>query len=274
MALALIFKSIGTSYLTGALAGFGSVNGPARAAGINIGDFRNLQVQMASNMAASVSISDLKDLEKQLREIAPKMYQKLRRDIKRLGVPARDEVRKTFKQVNAFGPLGQPKRPGRTFDKMATSELGRLSWYSSRIMTQSRAIDVSYKNRNAAKDFQKIKNGADGTLSLVRVMVKAPAYIVADMAGKTLSAARPTGTLSRQYTINLFGRGEVTRRHRINSDNVENWLRAMDSKASNKGENKPSRYAWPAIEDHMPTYRANTSKLLNETIRQLNQRMQ
>lgn len=274
MALALIFKSIGTSYLAGATAGFGGVSSAARSKGINIGDYRNLQVQTAGNMAASVEISDLKDLERQMREVAPKLYQKLRRDIKRLGVPARDEVRKTFKQVNPNGPLGGPKRPGRAFDKMATSELGRLSWYSSRIMTQSRAIEAEYKNRNAKRDFQKIQSGADGTLSLVRVKVAAPAYVVADMAGKSMRAARPTGTLSREYQINLFGRGQVTRRHRIDGDNVENWIRQLDAQASNRGQNKPSRYAWPTLEKHMPEYRANTSKLLNETIRQLNQRMQ
>lgn len=274
MALALIFKSIGMSYLAGSTSGFGSVAAQAKSRGVSLGNYNNLQVQAISNLAGSVQISDLKDLERQMREVAPKLYQKLRRDIKRLGVPARDEVRKAFKQVNPSGPLGAPKRPGRTFDKMATSELGRLSWYSSRIMTKSKAIEAEYKNRNAKRDFQKIKSGADGTLSLVRVKIAAPAYIVADMAGKSMRAARRTGTLSREYTINLFGKGQVVRRHSIDGDNVENWIRQLNSQASNRGQNAPSRYAWPALQDHMPEYRANTSKLLNETIRQLNQRMQ
>jgi hypothetical protein len=274
VALAAILKGLGTSYLAGALSGFGSVSGPARANNINIGDFRRLQAQMTSNLAASVDLSDLKDLEKQLREVSPALYHKFRRDQKKLGVPAKDAVQKTFRNVNVNGPLKGPKRPGRRFDKMATSELGRLSWYASKLMSQDKAIDVNYKNRRAQADLSKLKLGADGTLSIVRVRVMAPAYVVADMAGKTGSAAKATGTLTRDYTINLFGRGVVTRRHRIDSDNVENWLRRMDDKASNSGQNSPSRYGWPTMEKHAPKYRADASKLLNETIATLSQRMQ
>lgn len=274
MTLALMLRGLGTSYLQGALTGYRMVNGPARANNINIGDFRRLQVQMASNLAASLEINDLKDLEKQMREIAPAMYHKFRRDQRKLGEPAKDAVQRTFKNVNQNGPLKGPKRPGRRYDKMATSQLGRLSWYSSKLMAQDKAIDVNYKNRKARSDFAKIKNGADGTLSIVRVRVLAPAYVVADMAGKTGKASKPTGTLTREYSINLFGKGIVTRDHRINSENVENWLRQLDSKASNRGQGNPSRYGWPTMEKHSPKYRANASKLLNETIAILNQRMQ
>jgi hypothetical protein len=265
---------MGTTYLKGAFAGYSIVNGPARANGINIGDFRNLQAQMASNLAASVEINDLKDLEKQLREVAPALYHKFRRDQKKLGEPARDAVRQTFRNVNKAGPLGAIKRPGRRFDKMATSELGRLSWYSSKIMSENRTIDVNYKNRKAATDFSKLRGGQDATLSVVRVRILSPAYVVADMAGKSMKAAKPSGTLSREYQINLFGRGMVTRRHAISDTNVENWLRAMDSTASNRGQSKPSRYGWPTMEKHAPKYRADASKLLNDTIYTLNQRMQ
>lgn len=273
MTLALLLRGLGTSYLQGAFAGYRAVSGPARSNGIDIGDFRSLQVQIASNMAASVSIGDLKDLEKQLREVSPALYQKFRRDIKRVGIPARDAVRKTFRSVNQFGPLGAPKRPGRTFDKFATSEVGRLSWYNSKILSANKAIDVNYKNRKARSDFQKLKAGADGTLSIVRVRVMAPAYVVADMAGKSGRAAKSTGQLSRQYEINLFGGPRVTRQHKINSDNVDNWIRNLNDKASNKGQGQPSRYGWPTMEKHAPKYRADTSKLLNETIAILNRKM-
>jgi hypothetical protein len=272
--LALMLRGLGTSYLQGAFMGYNMVNGSARANNINIGDFRNLQVQMASNLAASLEINDLKDLEKQLRDIAPALYHKFRRDQKKLGEPARDAVRQTFRSVNSQGPLGAPKRPGRVFDKMATSELGRLSWYSSKIMSANRTIDVNYKNRKAKSEFAKVSNGRDGTLSIVRVRILAPAYVVADMAGKSGTATKPTGTLSREYSINLFGRGIVTRRHRIDDTNVENWLRRLNNQASNRGQDTPSRYGWPTMEKHAPKYRADASKLLNETIAILNQRMQ
>ena len=105
MTLALMLKGLGTSYLQGAFMGYNLVNGPARANNVNIGDFRRLQVQMASNLAASLEINDLKDLEKQMREIAPAMYHKFRRDQRKLGEPAKDAVQRTFKNVNQNGPL-------------------------------------------------------------------------------------------------------------------------------------------------------------------------
>lgn len=274
MALQALLGGMGVSYLRGAFAGHRMVSSSARSNGISIGDFNNLQVQMAKNLAASVSISDLKDLEKQLRLIAPSLVTKLRRDQKKLGEPAKDAVQRTFKNINQNGPLKGPKRQGRRYDKMATSELGRLSWYSSKIMSQDKAIDVDYKNRKEKSDFAKIKNGADGTLSIVRVRIRSAAYVVADMAGKSGKATKASGTLSREYTINLFGKGLVTRRHQISDTNVENWIRTLNSNASNRGQNGPSRYGWPTMEKHAPKYREKTSRLLNETIATLNQRMQ
>lgn len=271
MVLALLLKGASASYLRGAFSGYSVVQGAALANGQSAGDFRRLQVEMAKNLAGSIEITDLQDLQKQLRQVAPELYYKFRRDIKRVGVPARDAVRDKFRGINLNGPLGAPKRPGRVFDKFATSEVGRLSWYNSKTLSQNKAIDVNYKNRNASKDFQKIKNGADGTLSIVRVRVMAPAYVVADMAGKTMSARTPDGGLSRQYQMDLFGRGRVTRRHRVNRDNVDNWIRRLNSEGG--GDGKASRYAWPAMEKHAPKYRADTSKLLNTTISILNQRM-
>lgn len=269
MVLALLLKGASASYLRGAFSGYSTVQGHALANGQTAGDFRRLQVEMGKNLSASVQITDLQDLQKQLRQVAPELYYKFRRDIKRVGVPARDAVRKEFRSINLNGPLGAPKRKGRTFDKFATSEVGRLSWYNSKVLSQNKAIDVNYKNRNARRDFQRIKTGVDGTLSIVRVRVMAPAYVVADMAGKSMSARTPDGGLSKQYQIDLFGRGRVTRRHKVSKDNVDNWIRQLDT----TGDGKASRYAWPAMDDHAPKYRANTSKLLNETIAILNQRM-
>lgn len=271
MSLLALLKGAGVNYLRGAAAGYSLVNGPARANGQNPGDFRQLQMRMASNLSASVSISDFQDLERQLRAVAPELLREMRRNIKKVGVPARDAVRKEFRNINMSGPLGAPKRPGRTFDKFATSEVGRLSWYNSKSLNQNDAIQVNYKNRNANRDFQRIKNGADGTLSILRVKVMAPAYILADMAGKTGSASKSTGTLSRQYTINAFGKGRVTRQHRVNSDNVKKWIDTLNTEGGGKG--KASRFAWPAMEAHAPKYRADTSRILNTTIAILNQRI-
>jgi hypothetical protein len=107
-----------------------------------------------------------------------------------------------------MGPLGGPKpkkgRTGRTFDRMYT-QYGRLSWTAARKVGGRSGIDVNYKNRKEGKALAALKAAQDGTVSIVRVRVRAPAFVVADMAGVTKKASR-SGTLTRPYEINLLAK--------------------------------------------------------------------
>lgn len=279
--LTSIFAGLFSSYLRAALSSFNGISRVGAASGLRIGDFNNVFVANMKNGTAYVDMADLLALEAALKNLGPEFLAKFRRDATRLGVPARDAVQKTFREVSADGPLGGPKGKKtahrnatlRRYDRFATSEVGRLSWVNSRMMSQNKAIDVNYKNRNAKKDQMKIASGLEGQLSVVRVRVKAPAFIVADMAGASGKARKVSGQLTREYQINLFGNGVVTRRHRVSSDNVDNWIRALNSKADNKQQGVPSRYAWPTLVEFGPKHRENTSKLLNETIVLLNNKL-
>lgn len=273
MALSGIFAGLFTSYLRAAMSSYSSIGRMGATAGLTIGDFNNVFVSHLKNGTAYVDIADLIALENALKEVGPEFLKKFRRDAAKLGNPARDEIQRTFREINTQGPLGAPNRKNRRFDKFATSEVGRLSWYNSKIMSQNKAIDVNYKNRNSKKDQMKLASGQDAALSIVRVRVKAPAYIVADMAGKSMKARSVTGQLTRDYQINLFGKGIVTRRHRVNSDNVDNWIRELNSKADNKQQGQPSRYAWPTMVEFGPKHRENASRLLNETIFLINDKL-
>lgn len=270
------------SYLSAAMRSFGNVASVARGSRISIGSFSLLQIAKLDNRSAGMEVSNFLDLEAQLKALGPEAMANFRRRATFIGKPARDAIERAFHNINAYGPLGAPKakatarRSGtlRRYDRMGTSEVGRLSWTNARTMSQAKAIQLNYKNRNSQKDFFNLKEGRDATMSIVRVKVTAPAYIVADMAGKSGRATKSTGELSRQYDINLFGRGIVTRRHRVNAENVDNWIRALNSSASAKQKSSPSRYAWPTMLKYAPRHREKASKLLNETITMLNQRMQ
>lgn len=242
----------------------------AQSVNPKIGNFNALRDLGVSDLKATVQLADLKALEKQLRDVSPKMLRDFKTKARRVGNPARDDIRKAFRGVGSYGPLGQPKRPGRYYDRMYTSFVGRLSWTNSTSISARRQIDVNYKNRNENKNLYKLQAGQDGTISIVRVIVRAPAFIVADMAGKSGKARKSTGELSREYRINLFNRGVVMRRHKVNSANVDNWIDNLNSKARNKGQSQASRYAWPAMEKHQKDHRANSSKLFNETIAEIN----
>lgn len=265
--------SVANSYLRGAMAGWSGIAAAGRMNNTDIGDFNMLKLLGDSTDPARLEIKDLQNLEATLKEVAPELFRKYRRDIKKLGTPALREMQSTFRNITMFGPLGPVRRPNRRFDKMATSPVARLSWYNSRTIAQNRAIDVNYKNRNATKDFAKLRTGRDGTLSILRLRIHAPAYIIADIAGASGKARSANGKYTRYYD-KTAGNGQViTTRHRVSYENVTKWLRALDNRADNKKQNNPSRYAWPTMEEYMPKHRANTSKLLNDTIAELNRRM-
>lgn len=270
MAVAALFGSLGRSYLGGAVGGWGNIARIGAANGVRIGSMNALRDLGLTDAKAVVELPDLKALEMELKKFGPKMLTDFKRQAKNVGNPARDSVRKAFREVNSAGPLGAPKRKGRYYDKMDTSFVGRLSWHNARSISARRSIDVNYKNRNESKALRDLAAARDGTISIVRVRVRAPAYIVADMAGKSNSARKATGEMSREYRINLFNKGVVTRRHRVNVYNTENWISALNSKADKKGQSGASRYAWPAFEKHQKEFKKDISAVLNNTIQSMN----
>lgn len=265
MSLALL-GPLRNAFVSSATRGFST----AQMVNPNIGNFNATKDLGFSNNKAVVELRNLKQLEKALREASPKMLRDFRRDARKLGDPAKKAIRQAFADAGQHGPLGAPDRKGRYYDRMYTSFLGHLSWHNARAYANRRGIDVNYKNRNENKALQNLKASRDGTISIVRVVVRPPGYIVADMAGKSGRARKSSGELSREYRINLFNRGIVTRRHKVNYDNVQNWIDKLNANAQGAGQTKPSRYAWPAALDHLPKARRGASALMNKTIYEIN----
>jgi hypothetical protein len=279
---ASIFGNLGRSYLFGAAAGYGKIQSIARQRGINIAAFNMLRDLNPSEAKAIVELPNLKALEAMLKETGPTALRDFKRKARRIGTPARNEIRKTFRSVGIFGPLGAPKRPGRFNDKMATDyNRGRLSYSKGYIEANtSRGIDVNYKNRNENKALAQLATARDGTISIVRVKISSGPLIVADMAGKTGAKRLNTGQMARNYTTNLFGRGVVQATDRMRMatqgrvDARTTWLQALDRQARGRKQNKASRYAWPTMEQFMPKHKVNVSQLFNETIAQINKKLE
>ncbi len=277
MLFASIFGNLGRSYLFGAASGYGKIQSIARQRGINIAAFNMARDLNITDAKSVVELPNLKALEAMLKETGPTALRDFKRKARQIGVPARNEMRKTFRGVGIFGPLGAPKRIGRMNDKMATDyNRGRLS-YSRGFLdaNTSRGIDVNYKNRNENKALAQLATAKDGTISIVRIKISSGPLIVADMAGKTSNKRLRNGQLVRSYQTNLFGRGVVqaTDRMRMVTQRRYNarttWLDALDSKVRGA-----SRYAWPAMTDYMPKHKVNVSRLLNETIAQINKKLE
>jgi hypothetical protein len=240
------------------------------------GNYSDLSSGGASNGdKGTLQLSNLVALEKELKNIGPEFLREFKRDSKRVGKPAVTAVRKSFRDVGDRGPLGGPRskpgRTGRTFDRMYTQN-GRISWTAARKVGGRSGIDVNYKNRKEGKALSDLKAAKDGTVSIVRVRVRAPAFVVADMAGKSNSATK-SGGLTRRYKINAFGKGVIERKHTINPWNVNNWINSLNSGAKG-GAGKPSRYAYPAIQKHTPKFKADMQVVLRGAVAKINRRLE
>lgn len=278
MALSALLGGASQSYLRGAVTGWSNIRATGIKAGINIGDFREASVIPTGTGAAGIEITNLDAIRRELRLAAPNLYRKLNRDLKKIGVPAQEKVYEAYKSISQPGPLGPPRRKGRVYDRFATSEIGRLSWINSKTLSPKKAVELNFKNRNKARDWANIKQGKDGTLSIVRIMVKAPAFVVADVAGNSGAGRLPQNALVRDYRTNLFGKGEIQatenmRRFTSARRNAvwQDWIGALDDR---RRAPQASRYGWPAVDKHMPKYRQDTAEVLNQVIAQINLRMQ
>jgi hypothetical protein len=268
--------------LFGAAAGWGKIQSVARQRGINIGTFSLVRDLNINDAKAIVELPNLKALEAMLKETGPTALRDFKRKARRIGTPARNEIRKTFREVGIFGPLGAPRRPGRMNDKMATDyNRGRLSYSRGFLEANtSRGIDVNYKNRTENRALAQLAKAQDGTISIVRIKISSGPLIVADMAGKTGNKRLSSGQMARNYQTNLFGRGVVQATDRMRMatqarvDARTTWLQALDRQARGRKQNKASRYAWPTMERFMPKHKVNVSQLLNETVAQINKKLE
>lgn len=277
---ASIFGNLSRSYLFGAVNGWGKIQSVARQQGINIGTFSLLRDIDITDRKAVVELPNLKALEESLKMLGPAALRDFKNKSRRIGHPARNALRSVFLSVGIHGPLGAPRRKGRTYDKMSTSyQYGRLSYIRSRSIANTKGVDVNYKNRREGKALRDMKAAKDGTISIVRLIVRAPAFIVADMANKTGTAKVSSGELVRKYDTRLFGRNVVSANENMRRMTparraaVDNWLLALDRNAHNRRQNKPSRYAWPTMEKYMSKHKVNASQVMNETIAEINKRL-
>lgn len=263
MVFQVLLAGIGRQYLVGAVRGFGAI---AATSGGTLGNFNAAELLSGRNNP-TVEITNLVALERQLKEFGPKAFNDFKAKARRVGTPARNAVREGFSRIGSQGPLGYPRRPGRTYDGFHT-ENGRLAWSKSYSeVTRNTGIDVNYKSRNLTKELYNLKTGKDGAISVLRIRVKKPALIMADMAGRGGKAMYSQGRYkTRKYKINLYGKGVVERDHRINA---QNSIRFVD-KLTEKSQKRGSRYAYPALEKHIPEYTRDVDNLLTATIAEMN----
>lgn len=267
----------------------GAARGWAATAAMSYGDIGNFSMArvVGGESKAELEMTDLVALERTLKEVAPDLFNKYKRDARKVGVPARNDVRKAFASVGSGGPLGKrkvnPSKPwatakaiqNRRYDGFNTvnGDTGRLSWtLNFNSIYKNQGIDVNYRSKNPNADLSKLRLGQDGQIGLVRVRVRKAPLIIADMAGRGNSMYSQGRGVTNEYQINAFGRGVITRTHTINRANSDNFVRNLQ-RAKQAGSTKASRYAYPAFIKHQPEFRRNFDKLLQDVVAATNRKL-
>ena len=191
------------------------------------------------------SVTDIRELQKRLKSIDPKLRTELLRNAKK---PAEAIISEVRPAINAVQPLSGMTR-------------GRLNWNAS--------VDAKGKIHKADDlkiQFRTRSTGKSNVTSLVRVKVGSPAVTMADMAGRSgrwvNKGYKGTG-YTREYYYRLRNGDSIKRRHKVNGQG-EKMIQNLGGNAS--------RYVWPAAEKSIPAVRAQIEAVLRNAFDQINRK--
>jgi hypothetical protein len=202
---------------------------------------------------AEIVVSDMKRLIRQLNEIEPQLAKTMRSEWKEIVEPARARISAVLKAGPA-PPLSGMRRRGSPVGKTWNNR-----GQSSRVFTQVRSGNrVISQMRNQ---------------TLIRMVIKSPATIIADMAGRSGSSMTPKGTKTDWYvytrsTTNTANQKPGFRRHTVTSQGE-----TMIEKLNSRWGGTASRKVWPTAEKALPRVVDALAENLGEKIKIINREL-
>ena len=187
-----------------------------------------------------ISVLDIRELQKRLKEIEPNLRTQLVRDAKAVAIEPVKLIKTAISQVQPNSGL---LRPG-----------ARLNW--------NNAIDAkgrSHPTLDVKPQFRTSQSGRSNVTSLVRIKVGNPAVSLADMGGRSGRYVNK-GYQGSGYTRRYDWKG-TTRNHKVNGQ-----FRGIEEKIGNS----PSRFIWPAAEKSIPQAREAIEKILRDAYARIN----
>jgi hypothetical protein len=205
------------------------------------------------NMRAEVTASDIKRINKMLKEFEPGLLKEIRREIKTIAKPIDDQIKRNIPSTPPMSGMGGvvKSRNGNYYINE-----GRLRWDGAGLRgkgakpnatTVSSAIKASGRSMNA---------------SIAKITMRSAVASMADMAGR-VNRSRP---MSREYEYRQRDGSIVRRRHRVTTQGQK-----MISNLQGLG--KASRFGWAALEGKIDSVaREIETKVLEPYYRKLNRR--
>lgn len=202
--------------------------------------------------ASYLTVTNYRDLLRQMRKIEPGMLKDFRREARKIGNPMRNQISQ-----------GIPRSAALSNMTPQVNKVGRLAWGRG-VAANKAVLDTRIPPKSK-------KEGA-----LIRVVVSSPATVMADMAGRSGKYIGKreiaAGTKSNTYAYEtrdgrvIFGYkytyhrrdGEVIggRRHKNTGAQGRAMIRGLGK--------KPSRYVYPSAEKSLPAVRIQMMQVVDK----------
>jgi hypothetical protein len=184
--------------------------------------------------AGDFSVQDVREIQKRLKAIEPRLRTELVRDVKRIARPMESDIKANIPSIAPLSGMAKDR--------------GRLGW------------GVGVPANKTLIQFRTSAGGKSLTTSLVRIKVSSPATVLADMAGRS-------GRYVGEGRRNDNASASEKRRNSSPAKGakfIESLNRALGSGAS--------RMAWPAAEKSRDAVRVAIEQVLRQAYDRINQR--
>lgn len=218
----------------------------------------------AANQGMVLYLPDYRVMIRELRKIERTLPSQLQKNYKVIGRSIQKPLRQAIPNTPPLGPRRDPKKGGMS---PGFQHAGRTAWGSGAQIgggakrKPAKSVSVQTPAR---------KRYSRGKFPILRLTVNSAATKIADMAGRS-GAATNKYTVTREYSIRLFGGEVVTRRHRINGQGKALVRSLAGARGRVKGN--ASRYAWPTLEKKLPAAKIEVERVISAYARVVNMKL-
>ena len=202
----------------------------------------------------ALTMADIKKLQRDLKEIEPKLLRDMRKEIKDIARPIERQIKNNIpKRPPMSGMGGVVKYKDGSY---AINE-GRLRWDGQGLNPSAGKLSKHYQPQKTSISAAGKSSGRSLTTALVKVIMQSAPVSMVDMAGR-VNRGRPQ---SREYIVRLRNGELQKRRHRVTTQGQQ-FLSNLSGRAS--------RYGWPALEGQMRSVEREIDKVIQKYYRRAN----
>jgi hypothetical protein len=202
----------------------------------------------------ALTMADIKQLQRDLKEIEPTLLRDMRREIKEIAKPIERRMKANIPQRPPMSGMGGvvKYRNG----SYAINE-GRLRWDGQGLNPSTGKMTKKFQPNSTKVSQAGRASGRSLTTPLVKVIMQSAPVSMVDMAGR-VNMGRPQ---SREYVIRLRNGELQKRRHKVTTQGQQ-FLANLSGRAS--------RFGWPALENSLGSVEREIQEVITKYYRRAN----